>query len=197
MLERRSSQLFLFAGVIFLLTAVYRGSAFVVDGISFNLSIANVMLFGRLAVLLALGGLSVQVADRNPRLAKWGRGVVSLAAAFTVVLFTLAVLASVGVTTPLIAVFGLGTFLLSFVTYSLFGVGIVRTGAYSTLIGGLVLAAAAGLLAVFVGQMFFPTGLIGSVVEGGLSLIYFAVWYLLRSEATVTQSVDTAVESTP
>lgn len=101
------------------------------------------MLLGRLAVLLALGGLSIRIADRSPRLAKWGRGFVSLAAAFTTGLFVLAVLAGLGVTPPLIAVFGLGTFALSFLTYSLFGVGIVRTGAYPTLIGSLMLIAAA------------------------------------------------------
>lgn len=197
MLEKRSSTLFLFAGVIFFLTAIYRGSAFLVDNISFNLFIANFMLFGRLAVLLALGGLSVQVAGRNPRLAKWGRGIVSLATAFTIVLFVLGVLDSVGITTPLIAVFGLGTFVLSFITYSLYGAGIVRTGAYPTLIGSLLLIAAVGLLTVFIGQLFLPTGLIGSVVEAGLSLIYFAMWSLLRSEATVSLSVDPPTESTP
>jgi hypothetical protein len=196
-LEKRSSKLFFLAGVIFLLTATYRGSAYLVDAVSFNLSIANFMLFGRLAVLLALGGFTVQIADRSPRLARWGRGFVSLAATFTIGLFTLAVLAGLGITTPLIAVFGLGTFVLSFITYSLFGIGIVRTGPYPTRIGGLLLIAAVGLLAVFVGQMFLPTGLIGSVVEGGLSLVYFAMWHLLRSEVAISESMDPAMESTP
>lgn len=192
-LETWSSTLFLFASVILFATALYRGVAYLVEGITFDLTVGNFMLFGRLAVILGLGGLSVQVANRSSRLGKLSRGVVVLAAIFTSVLFVLAMLNSLGfATTSLLAVFGLGTFVLSVVTYGLVGVSVLRTGAYSTLIGGLLLAAAGALLVVFVGQTFLPTGLIGTIIEGVLAVIYLVVGYRLRTEPDPTTRAEPA-----
>lgn len=66
---------------------VVQGVAYLVDGISFDLMVGNFMLFGRLAIIFGLGGLSAEVATRSPRLGKISRGVVVVAAVFTIILF--------------------------------------------------------------------------------------------------------------
>lgn len=89
---------------------------------------------------------------------------------------------SLETTISLLAMFGLGTFALSVIAYGLVGASILRTGAYSTLIGGLLVAAAGSLLAVFIGQLFLPTGVIGTITERTLAGIYLVVGYRLRTE---------------
>lgn len=196
-LEQWSSALFLFASVILFATALYRGVAYLVEGISFDFIVGNFMLFGRLAVILGLGGLSVQVANRSPRLGKVSRGVVVLAALFTIVLFVLAMLDSLGVmTSSLLAVFGLGTFVLSVATYGFVGVSVLRTGAYSPMIGALLIAATMSLLVVFVGLMFLPSGVIGTIIEGLLAVIYLIVGYRLRTEHPPTTQAEPASGTT-
>jgi hypothetical protein len=95
-LETTSVRLFAIASVFLFITAAYRGVAYVEETISFNLLIANIVFLGRLAVILALGGLSVQIMKQNRRLGTLSRGLVVLAALFTIALFGLAVHAGLG-----------------------------------------------------------------------------------------------------
>lgn len=182
-LEEWSGGLFLFASVMLLATAAYRGAAYLIADVNFNLTIGNIVLLGRLAVLLALAGFTVQLAQRNPRLGKLSRVVVALAILSTTVLIILAVLAGLDITTPVIAIAGLATVSLSVITYLLFGVSILRTGAYPQLVGGLLVTAALALVVVFFGMMMLPVNLIGTVVEGVLFAIYLVIGLHLRSSA--------------
>lgn len=189
-LEEWSPHLFLLGSVLILAFAIHNGIVFVSDDFQFIDFIYPTVLLGRLAVLLGIAGLSVQVANRAPRFGKLSRVVVAVAVVFTIGLLVLSILEMVGVSTPIIAVFGLGTVVLTAITYALFGGVILRTGAYSTLIGGLLLAATVVLLAVFVGLMVLPTRLVGAVGEGGLFVLFFVIGYFLRSEIQPTDSAE-------
>lgn len=198
-LERWSPRLFFLGCAMELVFASLNGVAFLVDTFAFNRWFGHTILFGRLVVLLGIAGLSVGVVNRNPRLGRLSRIVVSVAIVFATGLLVLATLAGVGFTTPIIAVFGLGTVITSAITYSLFGAAIIRTGAYSSLIGGLLLAATVVLLAVFVGLMALPfsTRLIGAVGEGVLLVIFLSIWYLLRADGLPSDRKESVPDSTP
>lgn len=196
-IQEWAPDLFFVAAVFLLVAASHRGIAFLIDSVTFNDWVGLAGLFGRLAALLGTGGLAVQLGKQNARLGKLSRAVVSAAVIFTIGLLSLAILENMGTDSPVIAVFGLGTFLLSVITFSLFGIGIARTGAYSTSIGGLLLGAALSLLVVFVGQMMFPEGVVGSVMEGVLFLLYLGIGYRLRAEQAPIQRTEPATDTTP
>lgn len=183
-LERRGSSLFLLAGVILLVAAGNYAVPFLMDGVEFNYWVGLTVLVGRLVSLLAVAGLTVQVLDRNPRLGKLSRVVVAAAVLFTTGLLASAILENLGHTLPVLPVFALGTILTSILTYSLFGVAILRTGTYSRLVGGLLLVATVALLWGFFSQMVLPerlVGLIGTVAELGLFATHVAIGYQLRT----------------
>ncbi|WP_323192523.1 hypothetical protein [Halostella sp. PRR32] len=196
-LERWSHRLFILAGVFLLVAASNRGIAFFLENVAFNDWIGLAGLFGRLAALLGTGGLALQIEKRTVRLGKLNRTIASLAVVFTTGLLTLAILENVGVTTPIIAVFGIGTLVLSFVTFSLFGVSIIRTGAHSTLIGSLLLIVALLLLVVFIGQTVVPEGLIGTVIEGLLFVLYLTIGYRLQVEKVPSRRTESVADATP
>lgn len=191
-LEQWSPRLFLLGGVFELVFASNNGLAFLMDGFSFVDWLYPTVLLGRVAVLLGIAGLSVRVANRNPRAGKWGRVVLAAALVFTIGVLALSLLHIVGVTTSIIAVFGLGTVGLTVVTYALFGVVILRTGAFSAPTGGLLLAAAVTVLGVFVGLSVLPTRLVGGIGEGVLFVLFIAIWHLLRAESMPTERVEPA-----
>lgn len=189
-LEPRSPRLFLLGGVLELVFAANNGLAFLLDGFSFVDWLYPTVLLGRVAVLLGLAGLSVRIADRNPRAGRWSRVVLLVALVLTVGLLTLSSLQVVGVRTPVIAVFGLGTVILTIGTYALFGALILHTGAFSATTGGLLLAAAVAVFGVFVGLTVLPTRLIGGVGEGVLFVLFLAVWRRLGAESTPEGRTD-------
>lgn len=196
-LERWGPRLFVVAGVFLLVAASHRGITFLVEGVAFNDWIGLAGLFGRLAALLGTAGLAVRIRNRNAGLGKLSRALVTIAVVFTVGLLTLAVLENAGVTTPAIAVFGLGTFVLSVLTFALFGAAIVRTGGHPPAIGILLLVVAGSLLVVFVGQAVAPEGVVGTVVEGFLFVLYTTIGYRLRDEVTPSRGSRTAPDATP
>lgn len=181
-LERWSPGLFALGSGMLLVAALHRGLAFALEALAFNDWIGLTGLVGRMAVVIGLAGLSTRVANQSARLGKTGRALAGLTVAFVVVLLAMAIVENLGSEPDVIAVFGLGTFALSVVTYALFGGAILRTGAYSPVIGWLLLVATIALLAVFVGQNLIPEGLIGSIVEGALFIIYAAIAYRLPRE---------------
>jgi hypothetical protein len=187
-LEPWSPMLFVGGSALELVFAANNGAAYLVEGFSFVEWIYPSVLLGRLAVLVAIAGLSVQVVKRTSRSGTIGRGVLSLAIVFTVGLLTLSALEIVGISTPVIAVFGIGTVALTILTYSLFGALILRTGAYSTPIGGLLVLAAATVLGVLLGLRAFPTELVGAVGEGILFVVFLVTGYSLRTESRSTGS---------
>jgi len=191
-LEEWSPRLFLLGAVFELVFATNNGLAFLMDGFSFIDWLYPTVLVGRAAVLIGIAGLSVQVVNQSPRVGKWSQGVLAMAFVFTVGLLSLSLLTIVGVTTPIIAVFGIGTVVLTIITYALFGVVILRTGAFSTRIGSLLVVAAVAVLGVFVGLSFLPTRLVGGIGEGALFLLFLATWYSLRADSVRTDGVEPA-----
>lgn len=189
-LKQWSPRLFLLGGVFILVFALHNGMVYLTDA-TFQDWVYPSVLLGRLAVLLGIAGLSVQIANRNPRVGKLGRVVVAVAVGFTIGLLVLGPLEMAGVfSTPLIGMVGLGTVVLSVITYALFGVAILRTRAYSPQIGGLLLAAAVALLALFVGLMVLPTRLAGAVGEGALFVLFVSIGYRLRTEPEPADRVE-------
>lgn len=193
-LEQWSPKLFLLASVIFLVASLNYAVTFLIESMAFNEWVGLTVAIGRLVSLLAVAGLSVQLANRNARLGKLSRVVVTLAIIFTAGLLTLAILENSGYSTPIIAVFALGTLLLSLITYALFGGGLVRTGAYSPLVGGLLLGATGALLVGFFGQMVFPEKLIGTGAEGLLFVTHIGIWYFLRIDPEPTGHAEPVSE---
>lgn len=191
-LEAWSPRLFLLGGVFELLFAGNNGLAFLMDGFSFIDWLYPTVLVGRAAVLIGIAGLSVQVVNQSPRVGKWSQRVLALTFVFTVGLLSLSLLTVVGVTTPIIAVFGIGTVVLTIITYALFGAMILRTGAFSPRVGSLLVVAAVTVLGVFVGLSFLPTRLVGGIGEGVLFLLFLAIWYSLRAGAIQTEGVEPA-----
>lgn len=196
-LEQWSQRLFVVAGIFLLIAASNRGLAFLLEDVTFNNWVGLTGLFGRLAALIGTGGLALQLEKRNARLGKLSRAVAGIAVIFTVGLLTLAILKNAGIASPIIAIFGLGTFVLSVITFSLVGVAITRTGAYSMLIGSLLLMVALALLVVFVGQMVVPEGLVGTVMESVLFVLYFGIGYRLRTEHVPVRRTEPVTDTTP
>lgn len=194
-IEDWSPNLFLIAGMFLLITALNRGIAFLFEGYAFNDWIGLAALLGRLAVLLGIVGLSVQVTNRNSRLGKLTLGAAILAAAFTTGLLTLAVLENAGFTTDIIAVFGLGTFLLSVIAFLVVGMTIIRTDAYSRPVGYLLLVGAIALLVVFFGQLVVPEDIVGTVIEAVLFLLYVGLGYLLITQSAPINRQETTEPS--
>lgn len=194
-LEAWSPSLFLVGFAFELVFAVNHGIAYLVDGFAFIEWLYPTVLIGRLAVLLGLAGLSAQIANRNSRFGVAGRVVVSAAVVFTIGLLSLSILEIAGITTPIIAVFGLGTVVLTILTFFLFGIAILYTGAYPTRIGGLMLIATLAVLSVLIGLRFLPTNLIGAVGEGANAIVFLAMWGYLRTEITAIRSAGPAPET--
>ncbi|MBS3761285.1 MAG: hypothetical protein KGY43_07450 [Halodesulfurarchaeum sp.] len=185
-LERWSPHLFFFGAVFELLFALNNGLAFLLAGFSFVEWLYPTILVARVAVLLGIAGLSVRVVDWRHSVGKWARVLVTVALVFSVGLLSLSLLRLVDVTTPILAVFGIGTVVLSIATYALFGVVIIYSEAFSPAIGALLVAAAVTVLGVFVGLNFLPSRLVGGIGEGLLVVLFLVTSYRLRTEFLLT-----------
>ena len=189
-LERWGPHLFSLGAVLELVFALNNGLAFLLDGFSFVDWLYPTVLLGRAAVLLGIAGLSVRVTDRSPRIGKWSRIVLAVAFVFTLGLLSLSLLEIAGVTimwnSLIFALLGLGTVALTVITFALFGVLILRSGAFSTATGGLLLAAAVTVVGVFVGLNVLPSRLVGGVGEGILFVLFLVTSLRLRTEFMTT-----------
>lgn len=190
-LESWSPRLFFVGFLLTLVFASVHGVAYLVESFSFIGWLYPTVLLGRLAAFLGVAGLSVQIMQRYPRVGTLSRVIVSLVLLFTTGLVTLSILQTVGVSTPIIAVFGIGTVLLTILTFLLFGIVGVSTDAYPTVVGGMLLVATVAVIFVLVGQGTFSTDFRGAVGEGVLAFAFLANWYVLRDEVTAAETVET------
>jgi hypothetical protein len=193
-LEDWSPKLFFLAAIFSLVYVLNGGLAFLVESYTFNDWLGLAVLLGRWAALSATAGLSVQLVKRSPRLGKASRAVAALAIVVASALLALAILQNAGSAFAFLPVIGISTFALSAITFSLFGVAILRTGAYATLVGGFLLAVALVLLIIFIGQQFVPVGLIGAL-EGLLALLYFGIGYGLQRRTAQAEQRERPLES--
>lgn len=189
--------LFLLAGVFSLIAGANYGVTSLFDSISFNSGVGLTVLLSRVASLLGVAGLSVLILERNSKLGKLSRVVVVLALLFTVALLSSAVLQISGTDVPFAAVLGMGTVILSLITYSLFGFGILRTDAYATLVGVLLLGATAALLFGLLGRAVLPIGVVGTIAEFGLVVTHIVIGYSLLSEREIGDYAELSRETTP
>lgn len=196
-MARLSPHLFFFASVILLVAALHRGSTFLLDGVSHNSWVSVVKLFGRLAALLGISGLSLRISQSNPRLGKVSGIAASAPVLVTLLLITLVTAENLGFTLGLVPVVGLGAFLFAVGAYVSSGIAIVRTEAYPVFIGELLLAAAVSLLVAFFGMIVLPIQWIGLTVEGVLFLLYFGIGYTLRTGETTRVRTERASDTTP
>lgn len=187
-LERWSPQLFLVGFVFELLFAVTHGAAFLLEGFSFIDWIYPTVIFGRLAVLFGLGGMTARIARGGyDRLRMVSRVIVVLAMISTAGLMILSTLILFGITTPIIAVFGISTVLLTILTFFLFGIMGLSTDAYPSTTGGLLLVATAAVLFVLLGQGALSVDLRGAVGEGVNAIVFLTIWYILTTESVATR----------
>ncbi|MEF8813533.1 MAG: hypothetical protein V5A55_06910 [Halovenus sp.] len=202
-LEEWTPRLFLLAGVILIVASANYAITVLLDSVTFNSWVGLTVVIGRWVSLLGVAGLSVGIVKRSPRAGRLSRVVVSLAVLFTTGLLVTAILSNAGVTTPLSAIFGLGTILLSIVTYAMFGIGILRTDAYSTLIGALLLVMTIGLLWGFIGQIALAEGpgtmlgIIGTTAEAILFATNLAIGYRLGTELESRDRAEPASDAAP
>jgi hypothetical protein len=196
-LEQWSPRLFVLAAVFLFVGATNSGLAFLSDGYVFNKWLGIVLELGRLTALLGTAGLSVQVVHRNARMGNLSRAVASLAIVFVTVLIALATLEAAGVLADPIGVIGLVAYVLSVSTFLLVGIGVVRTGAHSRRIGGLLLVNVVALLVVFFGRLFVPLGLVATVVPGIQILLYLSLGYTLRGWSVTTRRLAPASDTPP
>lgn len=191
-LEKWGPMLFLAGFALEFVFALNHGAAYLVERVEFIDWIYPSVLLGRLAVLLGLAGLSVRLMPEHPRVGKLSRVVLALAMVFTLGLISLSILDIIGVSTPIIAVFGLGTVVLTLLSFALFGVAGLRTDAYPTVIGGLMLVATLAVLFVLLGSGTFSTNVRGAVGEGVNAIAFLAIWYVLSTEGNTTTTMDRA-----
>ncbi len=202
-LEKWTPRLFLLAGAILVVASANYAITVLLDSVTFNSWVGLTVVIGRWVSLLGVAGLSVGIVNRSRRAGTLSRVVVSLAVLFTTGLLVTAILSNVGVTTPLSAIFGLGTILLSILTYTTFGIGILRTDAYSTLIGGLLLVMTVGLLWGFVGQIALAEGpgttlgIIGTTAEAVLFASNLVIGYRLGTELESRDRAEPASDAVP
>jgi hypothetical protein len=194
-LENWMPHLFVVAGVLSLVAAANYGVTQLFDSISFNSWVGLTVLLARVASLLGVAGLSARILAKSSRVGRLSRAVVVLALVSTVALLTSAVLKNFGIEPPLQAVFGLGTVALSILTYSLFGAAILRTGAYTRLVGGLLLGATVALLFGLFGRAVLPIGVVGTVAEFGLFVTHVAIGYRLLHGSTPGDRAELTPES--
>lgn len=196
-LERWTPRLFVLASVFLLVGAANSGLAFLDNGYAFDEWVGLVLELGRVAALLGAAGLSVQVAKRNAWLGNLNRVVASLAVVLVTALIALATLETAGILVDPIGVIGLVAYVLSVGTFLVVGIGVVRTGAHSRLIGGLLLANVVALLVVFFGRLVVPLDLLAAVVPGVQVLLYLGIGYDLRGRGIPNRQTAPATDTTP
>lgn len=194
-LEQWCPWLFVLAAVFLLVGTVNSGLAFLSEGYTFNEWLGIVLELGRLAALLGTAGLSIQVVRRNTRLGNLNLAVSSLAVVFVTVLIALATLEAGGLLADSIGVIGLIAYVLSVSTFLVVGFGIIRTGAHTPRIGGLLLVNVIALLVVFFGRLFVPLGLVATVVPGIQILLYLTVGYQLGGRRLRTPWISPTSET--
>lgn len=189
-LEERSATLFLVGFALELVFALNHGFAYLMDSITFFDWIYPAVILGRLAVLFGLAGLSVGLIELHPRIGKLSRVLLGGAMIFAVGLIATSILQNLGVTTPIIAAFGIGTVVFTLLSFILFGIAGLRTDAFPTVVGGLMLVASVAILFVLLGSGTFSTNIRGGVGESLNAIAFLAIWYVLRSRSTTTTTAE-------
>lgn len=196
-LDQWSPWLFVLAAVFLVVGAANSGLAYLHNGYGFNEWLGLVLELGRLAAIVGAAGLSVQVVKQSAWLGNLSRAIASLAAVFVSVLLTLATLEVAGVLADPIGIVGLVAYVLSVSTFLAVGSAVVRTGAHSRWVGGLLLVNVVALLAVFFGRLVVPLDLLAAVVPGAQVLLYLGIGHDLRGRGVPTQQPAPGTDTTP
>jgi len=191
-LERWSPIAFLAAGGLFVLpTAIFGFGAATGAG---NLVSPIVIFVLMLVAFVGLLGLSPRLVKEDSTLALGGVGMLSVTAA--VIVSTLGVVAlpiELTLGKPHIQAIVTAVVVGSTLTLATFGVASLRTGAYSRLVGSLLLVMAAGDFSILLAMQVYgdPTPAWISFVVGVLFVTSLgSVGYVLRSEPTPTETPE-------
>lgn len=195
-LERWSPWLFVWAALFLLIGATNSGLAFFVEGFTFSKPAGLILELGRLAALLGTAGLTVGLMTRNDRLGLLTRVIASLAVLFVALLIALVLLTVAGVVADP-SIVGLPAYVLSVSAFLVAGIVIIWTGAYATLIGGLLLVNVAALLVVFFGRLFVPLNLVATIGPGLQVGLYLSIGYILRERVVASQQPAPVTNPTP
>lgn len=195
-LEGWAPRLFVVGFALELVFALNHGAAYLSESVTFYEWIYPSVLLGRFAVLLGLAGLSVSLIEARPRVGKLSRVLLGGAMLFTTGLIALSILDVVGISTPVIAVFGIGTVVLTVLSFALFAVAGLSTDAYPTVVGALMLVATLAVLFVLLASGMFSTNVRGAVGEGLNAAAFLAIWYALSSQGRPTTTADPVAETT-
>lgn len=196
-LDQWSPGLFIVAAAFLVVGAANSGLAFLNDSYASIEWLNLVLEFGRLAALLGTAGLAARVVNRHAMLGNLTRVVASLAVVFVTILTALATLEVAGILADPIGIVGLVAYVLSVSTFLVAGVAIVRTGAHSRWIGGLLLVNVVALLVVFFGRLVVPLDLVATVVPGIQVLLYLSIGHTLRGRSVLTKQPSPATDTTP
>lgn len=137
-------------GIFYILAAINTAIAFVSEGYNYPALGVVLLLAGLFASLLALIGIYSATRSASPGLAKVTGLVAGVAALLVLVILVLSIGSRLGLlpaTPPPVAMLAIVLFILSFLTA---GATVIRTGAYTQLVGGLLIAEGVALLLVLV-----------------------------------------------
>jgi len=197
-IERWSPIAFLAAGGLFVLpTAIFGFGAVTGTG---NVVSPAVIFVLMLVVFIGLLGLYPRLAKADSSLALGGVGLLAVTAA--VIISTLAVVAlptELRLGKPHILAIVTTVVVGSTLTFATFGVASLRTGVHSRLVGGLLLAMAAGDLSIFVAMQVYgdPSPAWVSFVVGVLFVVSLgSIGYVLRTEITPAESSESTGDVT-
>lgn len=194
-LDRWSPRLFILAAAFLLVGAANSSLAFLSDSYASTEWLNLALEFGRLAALGGTAGLAMRVANRNAWLGHLTRAIASLAVVFVTILTALATLEVAGILADPIGILGLVAYVFSVGAFLVAGVAIIRTGAHSRWIGGLLLVNVVALLVVFFGRLFVPLELVATVVPGTQVLLYLGVGHALQGRSMPTRQAAPATDT--
>lgn len=143
---------------------------FINEGYDYQAVSSPLLLFGLLAALLAIFGISSKLRDQTPTVAKVTAGIASIAIIAVVVLIVWGIAEEMGVlsTSPMmLALIALVSFILSF---TLAGVMVIQSDIYQRLVGYLLIGEAIMLVLVFAIPVLVYQGTTPEEVTIGIEL---------------------------
>lgn len=193
-LERASPMLFLLGGSLVVGHAAFRGLE------AFTDIAPPVDLFaptGYLIALVGLLGLYPAISDRTPRVARVAVAVASIPFAGWIAITASSVGAIIGVVPPQTELLPGVVFVVHIVgmilTYSLFGVAVLRSGGHRRAVGVLLFVVPTLFISMVAGAVLMGNSAVGAFVIGCLlALTHLAIGYSLQTGRTAIDHETTA-----
>lgn len=199
-LENHSSTLFLGAGVLFVIAAANNAVVFSAPEYDPSTVSGPLLLLGLLAALLGMLGTYPRLRDPLPRLARAGALAATVTVLAVLVLLVWGIGAQLDLLPELSDAVAIGSLLLMIVSFTLFGVSVLRTDVVDRTVGLLLLAEAVALVAVFAVPVLVVEGdpsdswTVG--IEAVQALLLLGVGYVLRRDGSTLEHAESAPDTT-